>query len=71
MTDTRDKRIHSIIYSNDSREELGERIVALEDENAKLRKFSKSAWRVMTHNESPWAWKVMVATARELGIEVS
>lgn len=47
-----------------------ERRKELEDENAKLRKFSKSAWRVMTHNESPQAWKVMAATACKLGIEV-
>jgi len=37
MTDTQSKRIHAIVYSTDSREELAERIVALEDENAKLK----------------------------------
>lgn len=31
MTDTQSQRIHAIVYSNDSREELAERIVALED----------------------------------------
>ena len=36
MTDAQ-KRVHAIVYSNDSREELGERIVALEDVNARLR----------------------------------
>lgn len=36
MTDTQSQRIHAIVYSNDSREELGERITTLEDENARL-----------------------------------
>lgn len=36
MTEGQSKRIHAIVYSNDSRTELAERIVALEDENAKL-----------------------------------
>ena len=37
MTDEQRKRIHAITYSTDDRAELAERIVALEDENAKLR----------------------------------
>ena len=32
-----DQRIHAIVYSCDSREELAERIVALERENERLR----------------------------------
>ncbi len=36
MTDEQLQRIHDIEYSCDSREELAERIVGLEDENAKL-----------------------------------
>ena len=40
------------------------------DENAKLREFSKSTWRVITYNEPLWVWKDMEADARELGIEV-
>jgi hypothetical protein len=43
MTDEQLQRIHDIEYSCDSREELAERIVALEDENAKLRKLLSSA----------------------------
>lgn len=31
------ERIHAILYSRDSREEIAERIVGLEDENAELR----------------------------------
>ena len=37
MTDEQRKRIHDITYSTDDREELAERIVAIEDENARLR----------------------------------
>ena len=37
MTDERRKRVHDITYSTDSREELAERIVALERENERLR----------------------------------
>lgn len=36
MTDDQRRRIHDIEYSCDSREELAERIVGLEDENATL-----------------------------------
>ena len=38
MTDEQRKRVHEITYSTDDRMELAERIVTLEDENAKLRK---------------------------------
>lgn len=38
MTDEQRKRIHGIVYSCDDREELAERIVALEDERDKLRR---------------------------------
>ena len=37
MTDEQMKRVHDITYSTEDREELAERIVALEDENASLR----------------------------------
>ena len=37
MTDEQRRRIHEILYSTQSREELAKRIVALEDENANLR----------------------------------
>ena len=38
MTDGQRERIHAILYSDDSREELAERIVRLEDKRDKLRK---------------------------------
>lgn len=38
MTDEQRKRIHDITYSTEDREELAERIVALEDERDKLRR---------------------------------
>lgn len=38
------KRIHAIVYSCDSREELAERIVKLEDEGAKLRELVLEIW---------------------------
>ena len=37
MTDEQRQRIHAITYSTQDRMELAERIVELEDENAKLR----------------------------------
>ena len=37
MTDEQRKSVHDITYSTDDRMELAERIVALEDENAKLK----------------------------------
>lgn len=40
MTDEQLQRIHDIEYSCDSREELAERIVALEDELAELEKLT-------------------------------
>lgn len=38
------ERVHAIVYSCDSREELAERIVRLEDEGAKLRKLVLEVW---------------------------
>ena len=38
MTDEQRKRIHDITYSTEDREELAERIVALEDKRDKLRR---------------------------------
>lgn len=37
MTDEQRKRVHDITYNTQDREELAERIVRLEDENARLR----------------------------------
>ena len=42
MTDEQRKRIHDITYSTDDRAELAERIVRLEDENARLRELAKA-----------------------------
>ena len=39
MTDEQRQRVHEITYSTDSRVELAERIVRLEEENAKLRDY--------------------------------
>jgi len=36
VTDEQKQRVHDLLYSCDSREELCERIVALEDENGRL-----------------------------------
>ncbi|MBR2125808.1 MAG: hypothetical protein IJ943_03640 [Akkermansia sp.] len=46
MTDEQRKRIHDITYSTQDRMELAERIVELEDENAKLRD-TTYAWRTV------------------------
>lgn len=42
---TTDERIHEILYSCDSREELASRIAELEAENAKLREALRAAWK--------------------------
>ena len=47
MTDEQRKRIHAITYSTQDRMELAERIVALEDENAKLRELVSCMYRNM------------------------
>lgn len=83
MTDTQSKRIHAIVYSTDSREELGERIVALEDENAKLRELCADLVRQIKLAEyfdcfggncEKWGEChgdcVFESRAREMGIEV-
>ena len=71
MTDEQRKRIHDITYSCDDRAELAERIVRLEDENAKLRELlslmqTKSANR-LDHDK----WVRMHELINELGIEVA
>lgn len=38
-------RVHEIVYSCDSREELAGRIVRIEDENANLRELVRDMWR--------------------------
>ena len=47
MTDEQLQRIHDIEYSCDSRAELAERIVGLEDKNAKLRE-ELAQWERLT-----------------------
>ena len=45
---TTNERIHEILYSTDSREELASRIAELEAENAKLREFidlKETCWK--------------------------
>lgn len=70
MTDTQDQRIHAIIYSNDSRTELAERIVMLEDENAKLREliFDMLVDEERGHNDDDTYYE-HVRLAKELGVE--
>lgn len=65
MTDEQRKRIHDIEYSCDSRAELAERIVALED-------LAKGACTVLrNHYNKEWFdGTVFAERMRELGIEV-
>jgi len=53
MTDEQKQQAHDLLYSCDSREELCERIVALEDENGRLDGFwtADDTW----HTERPKA----------------
>ena len=47
-------KVHEIVYSTDSREELAERIVKLEEENAKLRQ-ERDHWHVeQVHAYGNW-----------------
>ena len=73
MTDDQRKRIHEILYSTQSREELAKRIVALEDENAKLRIIVCSWYphmvkRVGIDALTQWGYMDVL---RERGIEVT
>lgn len=73
MTNEQRKRIHAITYSTQDRMELDERIVALEDENAKLRELVRKwyphmARRVGKDALAQWG---QLDVLRELGIEVS
>jgi len=55
MTDEQLQRIHDIEYSCDSREELAERIVSLEDDNAKLLEQCANMFTCICHaNEQDW-----------------
>ena len=73
MTDEQRKRIHAITYSTQDREELAKRIVALEDENAKLRIivcnwYPHMVKRVGIDALTQWGYMDVL---RELGIEVT
>ena len=74
MTDEQRKRIHAITYSTDSREELAERIVGLEEENEKLRMLAKAAWGCVKRTVSCEDCRIVAcgctlqSAMRELGI---
>ena len=70
MTDEQRKRVHDITYSCDDRAELAERIVALEDENAKLRELVRDMWDGALHPETFGDGSRLLMRMRELGIEV-
>lgn len=76
MTDEQRKRVHAITYSTDDRAELAERIVTLEDENAKMRELCEDMLSCIEIREAfrrpPTAemCKEFADRARELGIEV-
>ena len=61
MTDDHKRRIWEIENSCDGRTELAERIVALEDENAKLRELLVGAFKDMN------AWQTVIAGGNEWG----
>lgn len=65
MTDEERKdRIHEILYSTDSREELAERIVKLEE-------LAEDACKVLRNRYKKWFdGTVFAERMRELGIEV-
>lgn len=76
------KRIHAIVYSCDSRAELAERIVRLEDEGAKLRELVLEIWRSCPVSEDDCAkcqhhieesdedWCDILILMEELGVGV-
>lgn len=73
MTDEQRKRIHDITYSTQDRMELAERIVELEDENAKLRIivcrwYPHMVKRVGIDAMTQWGYMDVL---RKLGIEVT
>jgi len=69
----RGRRIHEILYSTQSREELAKRIVGLEEENAKLRELLRDMWREGAFEPGACYEKAaerLEERTRELGIEV-
>ena len=75
MTEEQMQRVHDLLYSCDSREELCERIVTLEDENAKLRELLKVAYRCTNAGPSCLECRMvaggctLLSAMRELGVE--
>ena len=72
---TREQRMHDIVYSCDHRPELAERIVNLEDENAKLRElcsemFSFEDSTPCKTKDTVWMLEGWSQRMSELGIEV-
>lgn len=70
MTDEQRKRIHKIVYSCDDRAEMAERIVVLEDENAKMRELVRDMWDAALHPETFGDGSHLLMRMRDLGIEV-
>lgn len=75
----RNERIHNILYSTDSREELAQRIVTLEDENAKMMELIGTMWNCLwdvvqcdgcIEDDYDDEGCVVRAGLRKLGIEV-
>lgn len=75
MTDKQRQRIHTITYSTDSRDELAERIVELEDERDKLREMVCDVHEALRADKAGMFHKLTLASIeddmRELGIEAN
>ena len=54
MTEEQMQRVHDLLYSCDSREELCERIVTLKTENAKLRKLASELYQQVLQDDAAW-----------------
>lgn len=67
---THDERMHQLLYSNEGRVELCERICKLEDENASLREAIVGLWpraAFTMHGSNRESW---VERLHELDVEV-
>ena len=64
---TTDERIHEILYSTDSREELASRIVKLEEFVQDLYEFAE----LYDEEKGPSEWCEIMERAEKLGIEVN
>lgn len=65
----RAERVHAILYSTEDREDIAERIVALEDDNAKLREMLQRTWDAF-HDATAHEFVTVKNELRELGVEV-